>query len=228
MPAPDSSKQTATNSIPDKTVNVLQTLSTSSKNIPTLPETSSALPVAEIPITAIPVKEVPIIEPPVTVAPPTILEKTETIVTPVPLEKIEKEKVPQTASIEKKTPPKENIPDPKLAQYLASDRVYQAMLRVENHEKIRLQYAIRYTLLMFAIFLVFAWIVNNRVIMFGFSEFLWLARIRDALFAIMAGLFTLTIWYGSDMWLHKKLFINLLRTFSAVFFVAILSALYIF
>lgn len=76
--------------------------------------------------------------------------------------------------------------DPKLAQYLQADTVYQDMIRVENIEHIRLQLAIRYTLLMFAIFLVFAWIVSNRVIMFGFSEFLWLARIRDGLFAVMA------------------------------------------
>jgi len=76
--------------------------------------------------------------------------------------------------------------DPKLAQYLHADRVYQSMIHVEDHEKIRLRVAVRYMLLMFAIFLVFAWIVSNRVIMFGFSEFVWLARVRDMLFAIMA------------------------------------------
>lgn len=76
--------------------------------------------------------------------------------------------------------------DSKLDDYLQADSVYQAMIRIESQEKIRLQLAIRYTLLMFAIFLVLAWIVSNRVIMFGFSEFVWLARIRDGLFAVMA------------------------------------------
>jgi hypothetical protein len=57
-------------------------------------------------------------------------------------------------------------PDSKLEQYLHADTVYQQMIRVEDTEKIRLQLAIRYTLLMFAIFLVLAWIVSNRIIMF--------------------------------------------------------------
>lgn len=82
--------------------------------------------------------------------------------------------------------PKTETEDPKMAHYLRADAVYQEMLKVEDQEKIRLRLAVRYTLLMFAIFLVFAWIVSNRVIMLGFSEFVWLARIRDALFAIMA------------------------------------------
>lgn len=69
------------------------------------------------------------------------------------------------------------------------------MLKSDDQSRIRLQLALRYTLLMFAIFLVFAWIVSNRVIMFGFSEFIWLARIRDILFAVMAGLFSLTVWF---------------------------------
>lgn len=56
--------------------------------------------------------------------------------------------------------------DSKLKQYLQADTVYQQMIRVEDTEKIRLQLAIRYTLLMFAIFLVLAWIVSNRIIMF--------------------------------------------------------------
>lgn len=82
--------------------------------------------------------------------------------------------------------PIEEPTDPKLSQYLQADKVYQEMIRIESQEKIRLQLAVRYTLLMFAIFLVLAWIVSNRVIMFGFSEFVWLARIRDGLFALMA------------------------------------------
>ena len=56
------------------------------------------------------------------------------------------------------------------------------MLRIMDAEKIRLNLAIRYMILMFVIFLIIAWIVNNRIIMFGFSEFQWLARIRDVLF----------------------------------------------
>lgn len=53
------------------------------------------------------------------------------------------------------------------------------MLKVIDADRIRLHLAIRYMILMFAIFLVIVWVVNNRIIMFGFSEFQWLARIRD-------------------------------------------------
>ena len=98
----------------------------------------------------------------------------------VPMETLEKQDQPPVPE----TPKKE--PDTKLAQYLQADGVYQDMMRMEGQEKIRLQLAIRYTFVMFAIFLVFAWIVSNRIIMFGFSEFVWLARIRDGLFAFMA------------------------------------------
>lgn len=80
---------------------------------------------------------------------------------------------------------------------------------------------------MFAIFLVFAWIVSNRIIMFGFSEFAWLARIRDGLFAVMAGLFSLTIWFGSVVWMRQALLIALFRTLAVVFFVAVIIALYL-
>lgn len=117
--------------------------------------------------------------------------------------------------------------DPKLAQYLRADSVYQEMIRVDDQEKIRLQIAVRYTLLMFAIFLVFAWIVSNRVIMFGFSEFVWLARIRDALFAVMAWLFSLTLWFGSVSWMKQVYLVALMRTLAIVFFVAVLVALYL-
>jgi hypothetical protein len=104
--------------------------------------------------------------------------------------------------------------------------VYQEMIHEENSEKIRLQLAIRYTLLMFAIFLVFAWIVSNRVIMFGFSEFVWLARIRDFLFAVMSGLFGLTLWFGSVAWTHNTTLISVIRTLAVVFFGAVVIALY--
>jgi hypothetical protein len=99
----------------------------------------------------------------------------------VPMENVEKHDTPPVPES-----PKKEASDTKLAQYLQADRVYQEMIRMEGQEKIRLQLAIRYTFVMFAIFLVFAWIVSNRIIMFGFSEFVWLARIRDGLFAFMA------------------------------------------
>jgi fatty acid desaturase len=135
---------------------------------------------------------------------------------------------PQPETIaEKVSEPVKKEENPKLDLYMRADHVYQEMLRIENQEKIRLQLAIRYTLLMFAIFLVFAWIVSNRVIMFGFSEFVWLARIRDALFAVMAGLFSLTIWFGSVSWMRQIFIIALLRTIALVFFVAVIVALYI-
>lgn len=117
--------------------------------------------------------------------------------------------------------------DSKLAQYLQVDKVYQEMIHEESPEKIRLQLALRYTLLMFAIFLVFAWIVSNRVIMFGFSEFVWLARIRDFLFAVMSGLFGLTLWFGSVTWTHNATLISVIRTLAVVFFGAVFIALYI-
>lgn len=144
------------------------------------------------------------------------------VVPVAPSEQKESETIPE------KTPePVKQQTDPKLDLYMRADRVYQEMLRVDNQEKIRLQLAIRYTLLMFAIFLVFAWIVSNRVIMFGFSEFVWLARIRDALFAVMAGLFSLTIWFGSVSWMRQIFLIALLRTIALVFFIAVIVALYI-
>lgn len=118
-------------------------------------------------------------------------------------------------------------PESKLAQYLQADRVYQEMMRVERSEKIRLQLAIRYTLLMFAIFIVFAWIVSNRIIMFGFSEFVWLARIRDVLFGVMSGLFGLTLWFGSVSWSHNTIFIAVIRVLAVVFFCGVIIALYI-
>lgn len=193
------------NPLPDKTENILGTLASS----PKIPEvTNPSLPSQEKPVTT------PIISTPENLTPsPSI-----------PQEILEKEDVHVSSE---KTIPKEKSSDSKLSQYLQVDRIYQEMLREENQEKIRLQLAIRYTLVMFAIFLVFAWIVSNRVIMFGFSEFMWLARIRDMLFAVMAGLFSLTMWFGSAVWMRRTFFIALLRTLSIVFFVAVISALYL-
>lgn len=147
----------------------------------------------------------------------------EKIIASLPPE-VEKKEEENHVPVAEKTLP---TADPKLAQYLQADTVYQDMIRVENIEQIRLQLAIRYTLLMFAIFLVFAWIVSNRVIMFGFSEFLWLARIRDGLFAVMAGLFSLTIWFGSTVWTRQVLFLAFFRTVAIVFFGAVIVALYL-
>ena len=86
--------------------------------------------------------------------------------------------------------------------------------------------SLRYILLMFGLFIVFAWIVNNRVIMVGFSDFVWLARIRDALFALMAGLFALTLWLGSSAWFLRPFLIALFRGGAVIFFLLVLSALY--
>lgn len=116
--------------------------------------------------------------------------------------------------------------DPRLQHYLEEDVIYNSMLRIIDAERIRLKLAIRYMILMFAIFLVIVWIVNNRIIMFGFSEFQWLARIRDSLFGVIAGLFSLTIWFGSEVWFHKWIIIWFFRILSLVFFAAVLSALY--
>jgi hypothetical protein len=147
-------------------------------------------------------------------------------VTPgVPSETSEEHSISSSSWIEKET--KITTDDSKLAQYLQADKVYQEMVREESPEKIRLQLAIRYTLLMFAIFLVFAWIVSNRVIMFGFSEFVWLARIRDLLFAVMAGLFGLTLWFGSVTWTQNTTLISVIRALAVVFFGSVIIALYI-
>ncbi len=121
----------------------------------------------------------------------------------------------------------EEIDNLRLTQYLQADKVYQEMIRVESQEKIRLQLAIRYTLLMFAIFLVFAWIVSNRIIMFGFSEFVWLARIRDLLFAVMAGLFGMTLWFGSVSWTQNRTLVTIIRTLAIAFSGLVIIALYI-
>lgn len=116
--------------------------------------------------------------------------------------------------------------DQKLQRYMEQDLIYQSMLRVTNADQIRFRLAVRYMLVLFAIFLVIAWIVNNRIIMLGFAEFQWLSRIRDALFGLIAGLFSLTIWFGSEAWFHKKSLIILFRILGAGLFVMVLSALY--
>jgi hypothetical protein len=239
--------------VSEKTESILDTTSSlpevempEATPLPTLPETQtlpevSAPPIQTLPAAAI-IPESTVISPPIETVPDVSpVEKKQDIVAPaapiVPIVSSEKKEEALSAPVEKVETP--DIPpaetqkviqkkeDPKLAQYLRADHVYQEMLRIESQEKIRLHLAIRYTLLMFAIFLVFAWIVSNRVIMFGFSEFVWLARIRDVLFAVMAGLFSLTIWFGSVTWMRQILLIALLRTLAIVFFAAVIIALYI-
>jgi hypothetical protein len=142
-----------------------------------------------------------------------------------PVEQIQEESVVESAL--PKTKPAMNADDSeKLRRYMEEDVIYQSMLRVVDEEKIRFRLAIRYTIMMFAVFLVAAWVVNNRVIMFGFSEFQILARIRDALFGMIAGLFSLTIWFGSDVWFRSLYMIIIFRMIAVCFFAAILSALY--
>ena len=116
--------------------------------------------------------------------------------------------------------------DERLASFIHDDEIYQDMIRTLDREKIRLRLSLRYTILMFGIFLAFAWIVNNRIIMFGFSEFVWLARIRDALFGLMAGLFSLTLWYGSPVWFSNNAITFILRIFALIFFGGVLLGLY--
>jgi hypothetical protein len=66
-------------------------------------------------------------------------------------------------------PKKEEIPvviDDRFARLLRSDATYNSMIRSEDIKNIQLQLSMRYMLLMLAIFVVIAWVVNNRVIMF--------------------------------------------------------------
>ena len=116
--------------------------------------------------------------------------------------------------------------DERFETFTHDDPVYQDMMRTVDREQIRLRLSVRYTLLMFGIFLAFAWIVNNRIIMFEFSEFVWLARIRDGLFGVMAGLFSLTLWHGSPVWFQNNTITSLLRVFSLLFFGGVIIALY--
>lgn len=56
--------------------------------------------------------------------------------------------------------------DERFARLLKHDNTYHSMLRSEDIKNIQLQLSMRYMLLMLAIFVVIAWVVNNRVIMF--------------------------------------------------------------
>lgn len=154
-------------------------------------------------------------------------KKTETISTP-PVPEILPYSEPSSTLSPPAAPSRVQTPgeDARLKHYLEEDTIYRSMLKVIDADRIRLHLAIRYMILMFAIFLVIVWVVNNRIIMFGFSEFQWLARIRDWLFGVIAGLFSLTLWFGSEVWFHKWPIVWFFRILSLLFFVAVISALY--
>lgn len=117
--------------------------------------------------------------------------------------------------------------DERFARLLAEDTVYHSMIRSQDVKNIRLQLSMRYMLLMLAIFVVIAWVVNNRVIMFWFYDFPILSRIRDALFGVLTGLFCLTIWFGSDAWLNHKISILILRGLALALFSVVLISIYL-
>lgn len=145
---------------------------------------------------------------------------------PAQVEVLPQEQPEIPAAIPQQQPVKNTEDAEKLRRYMEQDVIYNSMLRVVDPEQIRLRLAIRYMIMMFAVFLVAAWVVNNRVIMFGFSEFQLLARIRDALFGMIAGLFSVTLWFGSEAWFRRTFMIMAFRCIAVVFFVAVLSALY--
>lgn len=117
--------------------------------------------------------------------------------------------------------------DEKFARLLKQDSTYHAMIRSEDLKNIQLQLSMRYMLLMLAIFIVIAWIVSNRVIMFGFSDFPLLARSRDALFALLTGLFSLTVWFGAAVWFRYRIVVILLRTLGCLLFLTVLVSIYL-
>ncbi len=128
-------------------------------------------------------------------------------------------------------PPIKNLETPttdeRFARLLAEDSVYQSMIRSQDVKNIRLQISMRYMLLMLAIFIVIAWVVNNRVIMFWFYDFPVLSRIRDALFGVLTGLFCLTVWFGSVAWFSHRIGVLILRGCALVLFVAVMVSIYV-
>ncbi len=121
------------------------------------------------------------------------------------------ESAPKKEEIAPSIPDTSSAIDERFSRLLKQDNVYHSMIRSEDIKNIQLQLSMRYMLLLLAIFVVIAWIVNNRVIMFGFSDFPLLARTRDGLFALLTGLFALTVWFGSAVWFQKKIFSTILR-----------------
>jgi len=138
-------------------------------------------------------------------------------------ETIEIPAIPETP----KEPETPFVIDEKFARLLKQDSTYQSMIRSEDLANIQLQLSMRYMLLMLAIFVVIAWVVNNRVIMLWFSDFPFLARMRDALFVILTGLFSLTVWFGSVAWFRHKIGILILRIVSGILFFAVLISIYL-
>jgi hypothetical protein len=119
----------------------------------------------------------------------------------------------------------EPLPE-KLEDVFSYDRVYASMQRTTDLHVIRTRLSMRYTLIVFLFFLTFLWITSNRVIMFGLSDFPLLARIRDALLVVMSGLFSLTLWYGADVWFMHILGRTIVRAFGVLFFVLVVTIFY--
>jgi hypothetical protein len=117
--------------------------------------------------------------------------------------------------------------DDRFERLLKHDSTYHSMIRSEDLKNIQLQLSMRYMLLMLAIFVVIAWVVNNRVIMFGFSDFPLLARSRDALFALLTGLFSLTVWFGAAVWFRHRVGVIILRIIGCLLFVTVLVSIYL-
>ncbi len=141
-----------------------------------------------------------------------------------PTKKVEEVKVAESINtkvsedIAPKEPEKSFAVDEKFDRLLKQDSAYHSMVRSEDIQNTQLQLSMRYMLLMLAIFVVIAWVVNNRVIMFGFSDFPLLARTRDALFAILTGLFSLTVWFGAAVWFRHRIGVIILRVLGGVLF----------
>lgn len=200
---------------------IFSTIQSSTPSIPTITPSIPSIP--SIPTVSTIVPEIPVDTTPLAPAASRVSE-----VMAASLPSIEVPEIVASETITPVTPPTIDHSEEgrKLREYMEQDVIYQSMLRITDPEKIRLRLAMRYLIMMFAIFLVVAWVVNNRIIMFGFSEFQWLARIRDGLFGLLAGLFSVTIWFGSDVWFRNKFFVFFFRFLALGFFAAILSALY--
>ncbi len=119
------------------------------------------------------------------------------------------------------------VMDERFARLLEQDNTYHSMIRSEDIQNIQLQLAMRYMLLLLAIFVVIVWVVNNRVIMFWFSDFPLLARTRDGLFALLTGLFALTVWFGAAVWFRNIIATIILRSLWGILFLTVLISIYL-
>lgn len=113
--------------------------------------------------------------------------------------------------------------DEKFHRLLKLDTTYHSMIRSEDIKNIELQLSMRYMLLVFVIFVIVTWSMQNRVIA-DFSLFL---RLRDALFGLLTWLFSLTIWFGSSVWFHNKIIILIMKMFAISVCVFILFSVYL-